>query len=443
MFKGDFYMKKYNTIFLILILSTIFIKMGCENNYPDSIWNPSYSSKPTPVINDISPDSSYSGIGVVTINGQNFSSNISENRVFFNGAPAKILSASETQLEVQVPTLVEDSILLQVDVKGAYLLGEYGGKGSADVPFKLIDAIVKYLAVDATKEISGLACDLNDNVYTNYRADRSIVQLSSTDSTSLPEYGPSGTVTCYGMKWGPGGYLYFVRKNTRIYRVLPGGGSNETFVSGLDERVLDLDFDQNGNIFTAGLDGKIFSVSPSADVTTVATYDEYYDINCLRVYDGYLYSAMKYDLIAGGDSTVVQRGIWRNQILDASGNLGPNEFMFDWDSYAGEFGPDITSMVIDENGMFYLGNNYNDGIVSDADQAIIKLDIFSGFTEPLYPEILEAGVNNLCWGNTNFLYIHHYKRVVVDPADPTLDEITRELIRLAMPLNSAPYYGRQ
>ena len=123
-------MKKYNIIIFILILSTIFIQMGCENNYPDSIWDPSYSSKPTPIISDITPDSSYSGIGIITISGQYFSSDISENRVFFNGASGKVLSASETVLEVQVPTLVEDSILIQVDVKDAYLLGEYGGKNS-------------------------------------------------------------------------------------------------------------------------------------------------------------------------------------------------------------------------------------------------------------------------------------------------------------------------
>ena len=68
-------------------------------------------------------------------------------------------------------------------------------------------------------------------------------------------------------------------------------------------------------------------------------------------------------------------------------------------------------------------------------EAITKLDIFSGTAEPLYPEILNAGVNNMVWGNTNFLYIHHYFLAG--------EEATRTLFRLAMPVNSAPYYGRQ
>jgi hypothetical protein len=425
-------MKKYITIIFTLILSTIFMQMGCENNYPDSIWDPSYSSKPTPIISDINPDTSYSGIGVVTITGQYFSANISENRIFFNGAVGKILSASETQLEVQVPNLVEDSILIQLNVKGAYLMGEYGGKNSTDVPFKLDDALIRYLAVDATKIISGLACDLNDNLYTVLNVPRGIVQISEFDSTNLPQYSTSPTQICYGMKWGPGGYLYLVRKNKNIYRILPGGGGYEIFAK-VRENAYDLDFDQNGNLFVAGVDGLIYNITPSADSSTVAHYDPDYDITLLRVYDGYLYSVLEY---GGDDTTLVQRGIWRNQIMDANGTLAANEFMFDWDTYVGKFGPGINAMVIDENGMFYLGNDY---VNNDNDEAITKLDIFSGMAEPLYPEILKIGVNNLVWGTTNYLYIHRY---FAEGAGDTFTE-TRELLRLAMPLNSAPYYGRQ
>lgn len=427
-------MKKYTIIVFILILSSVLIQMGCENNYPSTGPDYPFVSGPTPVITDISPDSSYSGIGIITITGQHFSAEISENRVFVGGQPAKVLSASETELQVQVPTLVGDSLLIQINVKGAYLLGEYGGPASTDVPFKLIDALVGYLSIDATKEISGLAVDPNENIYTILRAPRGIVQITHPDSTGLPQYSTSPTVTGYGMKWGPGGYLYFTRKNTRVYRVLPGGGSYETFAV-LDAKLLDLDFDQNGNIFTAGEEGKIFRITSAADTATVANYDPDYNILFTRVYDGYLYSVLEYDLISGGDSTLVQRGIWRNQITDANGTLGANEFMFDWDAYAGEFGPDITGLVVDETGMFYLGNSYEN---NDDNEAITKLDLTTGMAEPLYSEILNIGVNHLCFGNSNYLYIHRYLR---EGSDPVVE--TRELLRLAMPANTAPYFGRQ
>jgi IPT/TIG domain-containing protein len=431
-------MKKYTIVILILLLSTILIQMGCENNYPDSIWDPNYSSKPTPVITDISPDSSYSGIGIVTITGQHFSADISENRVFIGGQPAIVLSASETSIEVQVPALVEDSLLIQVNVKGAYLLGEYG-KNPGDTPFKLNDALIRYLYFDFTKTLTGLACDQNEYIYTNLNSPRSIIQITNPDSTDFPQYSSSPTTRAYGMKWGPGAQLYLVRKNKNMYRTLVGGGGTE-IVGKTSESLYDLDFDQNGNILTAGKEGRIFSMTTAGDTATVAQYGEDYDITVLRVYDGYLYSVLDYQ---GSDTTLVQRGIWRNQILDANSTLGPNELMFDWDTYAGKFGPRITAILVDENGMFYLGSNFDDGVMRQEDEAIIKLDIFSGITEPLYPEILGAGVNNLVWGNTNFLYIHHYDKEIVDPTDPEADVVTRSLLKLAMPLNSAPYYGRQ
>ena len=425
-------MKKYTIIVFILILSAIFIQMGCENNYPDSNGPSAYSSKPTPVITDISPDSSYSGIGIVTITGQHFSAEVSENRVFFGGQPAKVLSASETELEVQVPTLVEDSLLIQINVKGAFLFGEYGGPGSSDVPFKLNDALIRYLAIDEIVIIGGLAVDVNENIYTILESPRGIVQISEPDSTNLPQYSPSPTSVGLGMKMGPGGYLYFARKNKNIYRVLPGGGSYEIFAK-VSENCLDLDFDENLNLFAAGKEGKIFSLNPSTDTMTVARYGEDYDINIMRVYDGYLYSVLDY---IGTDTTVFQRGIWRNQILDAAGTLGTNELVFDWNAYVGKFGPEIKAMVVDENGIFYLGNDYAG---NDRNEAITMLDISSGTTKSLYPEILNPGAYNLCWGNTNYLYIHHY--LVEVTAGVTTK--TRRLLRLSMPVNSAPYYGRQ
>jgi hypothetical protein len=94
------------------------------------------------------------------------------------------------------------------------------------------------------------------------------------------------------------------------------------------------------------------------------------------------------------------------------------------------------AMVVDENGIFYLGNDY---VGNDRNEAITKLDINSGAAEALYPAILKPGAYNLCWGNSNYLYIHHYD-VKVSGGVTTK---TRELLRLSMSVNSAPYYGRQ
>lgn len=427
-------MKKYTIIIFVLILSAILVQMGCENNYPDSIWDPAYNSKPTPVISDIIPDSSYSGIGVITIVGQNFSADISENRVFIGGKAATVLSASETSLDVQVPTLVEDSLLIQIDVKDAFELGEYGGTGSSDVPFRLIDATINYVKVDENLSMNGLACDLSENIYSVLETRRAI-KFIHPDSGYVDVGNSSPPAVVTSMKTGPGGYVCFVKNNTYIYRLPPGSGSSDVAEKWVrfDGKVKDLDFDENLNVFAGG-DTTIFRARWSdADTAIVALYPSY-EIKLLRVYNGYVYVFLSY---TGSDSMMVQNGIWRNEILDASGNLGSNEFMYDWSTYvAGAAGIKVNTMVVDENGLFYLGLDYSGNYLNEA---IIKVDIFSGFAEPLYTEILNAGVNNLCWGNSNNLYIHRY--LLVESGEETI--ITRKLFTLAMPVNSAPYYGRQ
>jgi len=430
-------MKKKYIIFLIFVLMSFILNTGCKEIFggdeKDEKELDPYSSKPTPLITDITPDSSYSGIGIITITGQNFSTDLSENTVFFNGNKGVILSASTTQLEIQVPVLVEDSIFVQIYVKGAYLYGEYGGSSSTDTPFKLKDALLKFKSVSSTIIIGGLAIDQNENIYTILESPQGIVQITNPDSTNLPQYSNSPTGVGLGMKIGPGGYLYFARKNKNIYRVPPGGGSFEIFGK-VGENCLDLDFDENLNMFAAGKEGKVFRISPAADTMLVARHGVDYDITIMRVYDGYLYSVLDY--IGTDTTTVFQRGIVRNQIVDATGTLGANEEVFNWDNYVGASGPNIMAMVIDENGILYLGNDY---VGNDNNEAITMLDVNTGSTEALYPSILTPGAYNLCWGNTNYLYIHHYDIKVSGETSTK----TRELLRLSMPVNSAPYYGRQ
>jgi hypothetical protein len=55
-----------------------------------------------PVINSIEPALGEIG-GIITIRGNNFSSNFIENTVFFNGLESNILNATENELKVSVP----------------------------------------------------------------------------------------------------------------------------------------------------------------------------------------------------------------------------------------------------------------------------------------------------------------------------------------------------
>ena len=57
---------------LLLLSAFILYFTGCENEYPDSIYNPSASFKPNPVITSIFPELAYAGVDTLEITGQNY-----------------------------------------------------------------------------------------------------------------------------------------------------------------------------------------------------------------------------------------------------------------------------------------------------------------------------------------------------------------------------------
>ena len=67
-------MKKIINLHLVLVIM-ILLFIGCEKDYPDSLWDPDEPSGATPEIQEIvPPDSTFSGVGQIIINGSNFSS---------------------------------------------------------------------------------------------------------------------------------------------------------------------------------------------------------------------------------------------------------------------------------------------------------------------------------------------------------------------------------
>jgi hypothetical protein len=84
-------------------------------------------------------------------------------------------------------------------------------------------------------------------------------------------------------------------------------------------------------------------------------------------------------------------------------------------------------LEFDENGLMYIG--------LDQDNAIMNLSITGGTPTPLYPEILIPPTTNMTWGNSTYVYINRHE------TDPEQVD-NRRIIRLEMPLNGAPSYGR-
>jgi len=398
-----------------LVIALIFL-ISCENDYPDSLWDPNYNSKPTPVITSIDPaDFTFSGISVITLTGQNFSPNTSENRVFFNGRPGTVLSASATQLQVKVPVLIADNITIAVRVDGAYLYGYFS-------PYRMINAAVTYKMVDAFVNGFAVEVDKDERIYFLDAASRNIARIAHPES-ALTVYGEAGApLTCTGMRFGPDGALYHLRNNRTLYRIPAGGGPRVVNTNLFANNVSDLDFAPSGALFAGGTGGTLFSVDlTNMTVQTVADYSGY-RIVALRVYNGDLYVAAFW---AGtGDPTSFSEGIWKHAIL-ADNTLGPRQDVFNWKGLVGADGRAILTMTFDADGILYVG--------SDKGVAITMVDLAAGTTQPLYSEILVPPASYMVWGPGKFIYVN---RRSSDPEQ-------RNFVRIETTKFGAPYYGRQ
>ncbi|NOG45240.1 MAG: IPT/TIG domain-containing protein [Calditrichaeota bacterium] len=416
-----------NLIHVLFVLFS-FIVFSCEEKQDNEVWPPNYSAEePRPVITKIYPDPatsdqnavSFAGVGIVYIEGQNFSSTVNGNRVHFDGKLGETLEASTTLLKVRMSNVWGDSVKVHVNSAGAILYADYNGQHYYS-PFRAKNAVPTYFAIDQDIDVSGLAVDANENVYV-LTLEKKILKISHPDSPAV-EYGDAIFIVTPCMRIGPDSLIYMTRGTKSLYTVAEGGKTKKLI--SYNNNVAQIDFDENKNLFAGGK-GETLEVLKNSDGTdeTVAEYPGY-TITALRVYDGYVYAAMKYNRLPGVDidydSTAVLEEIWRNQILDVDGNLGPNEHVFNWSGFVGENGPEILSLTFDESGEMYIGQS--------RDEAIYMLNAGTYF----YPQILDAPVTSLTWGNGNFLYINKHSD------DPTV----RTLVRVETTINGAIYYGR-
>ncbi len=409
------------------VLMTIcqLLLVSCENDYPDSVFNADAQYGSSPVITAIDPsDGVYAGIENVTIIGEYFSDQKYNNFVYFGGVQAQVLSSSGTEIVVLAPIIEGDSLKVQVTTVGnnALGIGEF-------YPYKIEFAAIEYGGVNDQTSAGGIACDKNENVYVANKTLMKIIKIPGDGSDAI-DFAQTPEGALITLKMGPDDYLYGGRTKF-IYKISPDGATVERFGDRLGQSLSDIDFDENGNMFIAAKK-YTFCLKPDGSDFEAADYNIatgiYYSMNTVRVYNGYVYVAG--DLI-GIDTTVVQKGIWRNEILDADGNLGPNELVYDWGFYVGIGGASITALTFSEDGVLYAG-------LEDGYAVVILTDDGSGTyinssPVPLYDAILLPPSTNFVWGNDQYLYVN---RASTDP------ELMR-LIRITMGKMSAPYYGRQ
>jgi len=383
------------------IVLTAGLFLGCETDYPPSLWDPNEKGAPQPIIKEvIPPDSAYAGVSIIQIIGENFNPEPVLNLVFFSGKKAQVLSASETKLVVKAPNVVGDSLELKIAVHMAELFSNviyYKLKPAVQVFGKLLEKDVAY----------ALSVDQEENLYVSISG--KVIKKIAPDGTTT-HYADVGFLKANGMRMGPGNVLYAAVTLGRLKKIsaISPDGKETTYVT-FRAIPYDLDFDMNGNMWvTVGKD--VYMVKPDKTSSKKASFS--LNLRTIKVFNNYIY-------VLGSESGTIK--IWRCEIQGE--NLGTQEEIADLSQADWLEGANVLCFAIAEDGDLFLGTDHPDDAIF-----ILHPD---GSHEILFEGLIGPKIYNLVWGNGNFLY-----------ASQQLDG-TSHILKIDTGKRGAPYYGRQ
>ena len=394
------------------ILAISLLIFSCEDpNYPENIWDEDDQGNASPSISSVEPEAAFAGIDTLTISGQNFSENTSENLVYFNNMLGEVINATSTSLRVITPNLVSDSVQIRVAVQGAFLFADHS------LLYTLTAAVLDYGPFDQFTDIFSLDLDRDENL---------IVSLDGTpnaefwivDTNQDSAVWSGALAKGSGMKLGPTGSVYFVNYQRFLYKDEQGTPKeNSEIFKRLNGNATDLDFDSNGNLFVGGAGSTIDVVDINDDggltsgVTEAKNLDTL-DILSLKVLNDYLYVLTT--------TVASDQSIYKMQILDDSGSLGDLELVFDWSAYTNKLSSALC-FTLSESGDLFVG--------SDSDDQPLTY-IQNGNASGFYASILTAPISYMAWGNSNYLYLINKT------------EETNRVQRVDTRMSGADYYGR-
>ena len=378
---------KFSYLDKVLLGFFIFILSCEEPDAPDSIWDGNDQGGSTPIVNTVEPlQGAFAGIDTLTIIGQHFSDNLSENLVYFNGMLGNVVGASSTSINVVPPNLVSDSVQINVAVQGAFIFGKYENL------YTLSAAVSEYGPFDQFTDIYSLDLDRQENVIVSMNATPD-AQFWIVDTNQDSAVWSSALAKASGMKLGPTGSIYFVNFQRFLYRDEQGTEKENTEIfKRLSGNATDLDFDENGNLFVGGTGSTIdhvdiYNEDGLTDGVSEAKNLDTLDIISLKVFNNFLYVL----------TTTVSsdQAIYKIPILDDSGTLGDLELVFDWSNYTNREASALC-LTLSESGDIFVGSDWNTQPLT-----MIQNGSASGF----YNTILTAPIVYMAWGNGNYLYV--------------------------------------
>ncbi len=403
-------MKKKKNLNIISIVSIIalLLMISCTPDTTPSL----YSDKDpgaTPVITSMNPTQGLAGVTEITISGKNFSSEIANNFVYFGSLPAKVLNATETELRVLAPDLVKDSIQVKIAVAGAE-------KFSNIELYKLDAAVAEIFPFLGFQQPYAITTDELGNIYfslTEDGAGKGVKKI--TPDGEMVDFAPKGGETFYfSLKYKTGGTLYGVRGVRAIFEITEGNapGIFAAFANGT--AMFDLDFDKDGNIWTAGKGGLIYRVTPDKDIKSFEFAD---NVSSVRIFNDYLYMAVKSE---------TSQDIIRMQIISAD-SLGNAENYFQFSENFGYDILDVKAITFANDGQLYIGTDGANPII------YVNTDGTFGYW---YENLIAPKIINFGWSTGVNLYAVREQYVSGSI------ETTQTIYTLNMEKTGAPEFGR-
>ncbi|MBT3936966.1 MAG: IPT/TIG domain-containing protein [Candidatus Marinimicrobia bacterium] len=405
-------MKNFMTKIQMILIGLILILFSCEDpNYPNDIWDENDNGNSSPIVTGVLPaDGAFAGIDTVIISGQNFSTNLEENLVYFNSMLGAVVNATTTELLVIPPNLVSDSVTIKVAAQGAFTFGEF------DSHYRLTAAVQNYGPFDQFTDIYSLDLDLSENLYVSMDGSPN-AEIWMVDANGDSSVWSGALAKGSGMKIGPTGSMYFVNFQRYLYKDEQGTPKENTEIfKRLSGNATDLDFDANGNLFVGGTGSVIDVVNIYDDSGLTSGVTEVKDLGDLDVINLRVFGEFVYILTT--DPTT-QKVIYRLPILDTAGNLGDLEVVYDWSANNTE--STALCFTLTSTGDLFVG--------SDSESNPLVL-IQNGIEIGFYSSVLVPPISYMAWGNNEFLYL--INRI----------EETNRVLKVDTRMEGAEYYGR-
>ncbi len=415
-------MKKilYNSLSVSLTAALLFFIAiaGCSDKGDPSLFQgvPTGPIGATPSISSVSPSTALAGVTQMTITGQNFSTDPTQDFIYFNGNMVTATSATQTQLVLTAPNVFGDEVQIKVAVLNAE-------KFSNTIVYAIRQTAKDYYP--GAKDKGNIPMSIiGDNAGNIYSSNNAIGVMEIMPDSSSILYSPKGGEsfwTC--MRFGPGGVLYVARGLQALFQIPAGGNVKAgTYVvlSPSTLKISQIEFDPLGNLWAAGKNTAIYRIKPDKSYTS---FPFNANITAMRVYkDGgttYLYVAAQVDSL-----TTIQR-----MPIDASGNLGAAETYFDFSANYGANNA-VNAMEIAADGELFLATNLAQPMV------YVNADKSTGYLYPLV--LLNSPALALTWGTGNYLY--YIRRQINDATGAMVTPQT--IVKLDVQKQGAPYYGQ-